>query len=199
MLLIDNSHHYKQSLLIWMFFVILMNTIYSFITATTIIATLLLIVGNSGLQHANASFCPGGQNIAICQGPYKLPQGVWQFEANGTVGTLNISSVKITGNVNGTLQFIDTSGVGKLCVRTHPCNINGTFNSFTGKINLTSTPTIPTFAADIQNYTGYVTSKTIVDITFYHIAGLGSIVKPQPVKEFEWSASKSCLVTGCIG
>lgn len=183
------------------FIIDFMSSIIKYTIIMSLFTILLLILETNGTQNANASFCPPGQNIAICQGPYQLPKGVWQFESNGTRGILNISSATITGNVNGTLQFNDTRAntIGILCTTDHPCDINGNFNSFTGKISFNSTPTIPTFVADVQNYTGFESIRTLIDINFFHIDGIGTTVKPLPIKEFGWSAGKICIVTGCIG
>jgi hypothetical protein len=104
-------------------------------------------------------------------------------------------------NFIGTLQLSNASGAIQLCPVAQPCNIKGTFDTQTGKISFTSTPSIPTFIADIQNYVGYESFKVSgVDIVQHKLDGIGTVVSPSPVKEFGWEASKSCIVIGpCLG
>jgi hypothetical protein len=194
----------EKYLLICPYYRQIMISVIKYAIAMSLFASLLLILETNGLQSANASFCSPGQNVTICQGSYPLPKGEWQFEANGDTGILNITSVTLTGNVNGTLQSNDTMGrgniaaLGWLCPLDQPCNIKGQFNSFTGKISFTSTPTREMFVPDIRNYTGFESVRTLLDINLFHFDGIGSTNTPQPIKEFGWSAGKICLVMGCI-
>ncbi len=104
-------------------------------------------------------------------------------------------------NFVGTLQLSNASGAIQLCPVDHPCNIKSTFNTQTGKIIFTSTPSIPTFVKDIQNYVGYESFKVSgIDVILHKLDGIGTVVSPAPVKDFGWEASKSCLVIGpCLG
>jgi len=170
------------------------------IIAITIAASsILLIIGSSGFQDSNAYMCD--QSIAVCSQPHKLITGIWDFYAAGNDGFLNITSSKDMDNFVGTLQLSNASGAIQLCPVSQPCNIKGTFDTQTGKINFTSTPSIPTFIADIQNYVGYESFKVSgVDVVQHKLDGIGTVVSPPPVKEFGWEASKSCLVIGpCLG
>jgi hypothetical protein len=177
-----------------------MTSIIKYTITISIFAALLLFLETSVTQNANASFCPPGTNIQICNfGQYKLRTGNWNLYVDGTDGFLNITTVKFDGSVFGTLKLGNTSGIG-LCFMSHPCNINGVFNSYTGKLSFISYPTVRPIIANNQNYTGYISFQTNgIDVIKYKIDGIGTTMKPQPLREFGWDASKSCMVMGCIG
>ena len=134
--------------------------------------------------------------------PYHLVTGTWDAYINGTDGILNISSVKFNGSILGTLQISNNSaGPGKFCSMSEPCNIIGTFNTKTGKLNFESHPTRESIKADIQNYTGYESSQIHgIDTVRYKLDGIGKTLEPIPipVKEFGWDASKKCIVRGPV-
>jgi hypothetical protein len=53
------------------------------------------------------------------------------------------------------------------------------FRCKTGRFSFTSHPTISTFVAVIQNYTGYVSSRVSgIDVILYTLDGIGTSVKP---------------------
>jgi hypothetical protein len=130
------------------------------------------------------------------QGDYKLPTGNWSLYVNGVYGILRISSVDNVGKVQGTI----VAGDRTLCTRLEPCEINGSFNTTSGRISFLSHPTVPTFVAIFQNYTGYISQRVAFDVIDYTIAGIGRDVGPLPGYEFGWYATIRCLAAGpCLG
>jgi hypothetical protein len=167
-----------------------------------IFATLLLILETNKTPNANASFCPPGTMIQICNiGQYQLPSGSWNLYVNGTDGYLNISKVNFDGSVLGTLQLSKSSGPG-LCFMAIPCNINGNFNRHLGNLSFTASPTVQTvnpILANNQNYAGFLSFQVHgPDTIMFKLDGIGTTNKPQPIKGFGWDAPKLCLVMRCI-
>jgi hypothetical protein len=172
----------------------------------SIVSTALIVTGIPILPTAHASPCGVPPVGLICAHPqtYRLPGGVWSAHVNSIDAILNISSVTVTGNIKGTLYTGNTtianSSIISLCSAAHPCSISGSFNARSGKISFASSPTIPTFAAVKQSYTGYLSQRTLVDVTQYTIDGIGITIKPVAGQGFGWDAHKLCLVIGpCLG
>jgi hypothetical protein len=126
---------------------------------------------------------------------HTLPVGKWSADVNGANGTLIISSVDKMGKIHGTLVGgnFTCAPLGK------PCLIQGSFNERTGRISFTTHSSVPTFAAIVENYTGYESERLTFDFKVFQIHGIGKTIKPFPGHEFGWSAVKGCTVMGCIG
>ena len=160
---------------------------------------------SSSVQGLGGGFPPAGVVCVHPQGPYKLREGNWNAHVGGVHTILNISSVGITGNLQGTLFTGNTTHLGNsstiaLCTVLHPI-ISGIFDTQTGRISFTSHRTIPTFVAVIQNYVGYLSQRVVgVDVVEYTVDGIGITIKPVFGQGFGWDASMSCLVVGpCSG
>jgi hypothetical protein len=166
----------------------------------SIVATALIVTGIPILPTAHAA----GPFVVQVHQSSRLPGGVWSAHVNSINAILNISSVSVTGNIKGTLYTsngtIGYSSIISLCSAAHPCSISGSFNARSGKISFASSPTIPTFAAVKQSYTGYLSQRNLVDVTQYTIDGIGITIKPVAGQGFGWDAHKLCLVIGpCLG
>jgi len=170
----------------------------------SIVATALIVTGIPILPTAHAASCRVPPAGLICVRPqaYSFPRGVWSAHVNSINAILNISSVSVTGNLKGTLYTGNTT-IGNslsLCSAAHPCSISGSLDTISRKISFTSSPSIRTFAAVKQSYTGYLSQRTLVDVTQYTIDGIGITIKPVAGQGFGWDAHKLCLVIGpCLG
>lgn len=185
-----------------------MNEIFRYIIVSTFVAS-LIAAGNvlprvyaqsSSSTSAQTPSCPTNAKpigfLCVPFTEYKLPLGNWQIEVNGFGGILNISSIDSTGKINGTMF-----GSGSLCTIAFPCIIDGSFDGRSGKINFTSHTTIPTFIAVINNYTGQLFQKVMIDFTVYTLVGIGTTVSPVPGTQFGWDATISCISPSgpCVG
>jgi hypothetical protein len=132
---------------------------------------------------------------------------------NGFDAILNISSVNILGKINGTLYTGNTtipnsiSSMIAVCTAAHPCWIDGSFDTRSGKISfmLPIGLQLPTMQlAIVQNYTGYLSQRfspgKVVDVIKYTIVILVMTHYFSSNKGFGWDASMSCIVMGpCSG
>ena len=137
-----------------------MTEIIRYLIILTVVAT--LTASGSLIATVNASSCPGGGSpvgIMVCPfpGPYRLPIGNWNAHVGNADGILKISSVGVTGDVQGTLFTGNATNAGNptamaLCTVAHPCQVSGSFDAKTGRISFTSHPTIATFARNSKLY-----------------------------------------------
>jgi hypothetical protein len=150
--------------------------------------------------------CIHGSNIGlICVsnlGTHRLPTGKWLAEVDGVGAILTISSIGKSGKIDGTIA----GGNATCAIRGKPCEIHGTFDTYTGRISFLATstyrppPPAAIFVPPVQNYTGIESQTHIgVDQTQYQIEGIGKTIRPMSNTEFGWSATKMCLSIGCIG
>ena len=186
-----------------------MTEIIRYLIILIVFAT--LTASGSLIATVNAFSCPRGSPVGIMvgpfPGPYRLPIENWNAHVGTADGILKISSVGVTGNIRGTLFTGNATNAGNpaamaLCTVAHPCQISGSFDAKTGRISFTSHPTIPTFAAVIQNYIGYESSRVEgIELIHYTLDGIGTTVKPVPGIGFGWDASISCIAVGgpCSG
>jgi hypothetical protein len=182
-----------------------MREIFRHILLSTTIT--ILIAGGSSLlptiyaqsSDVTQTGCPDGSIVGLScvtkKVTHTLPMGKWSADVNGANGTLIISSVDKMGKIRGTLVGgnFTCAPLGK------PCLIQGSFNERTGRISFTTHSSVPTFAAIVENYTGYESERLTFDFKVFQIHGIGKTIKPFPGHEFGWSAVKGCTVMGCIG
>jgi hypothetical protein len=155
--------------------------------------------------------CPSGSNpvglaCSKLRG-YNLPGNgfpvEWSINIDGIIGVLNISSphassqlkdnvVKVQGTMwNGSNwePYLRNRVTLLLCTISHPCIIDGTFDTKTGKISFKSTPTTETFVHSFQNYTGYLYMYIDEIWVNYVLTGIGKSFSPNPGTEFGWYAT----------
>jgi hypothetical protein len=165
----------------------------------TIIATLAASVSLLPTTVNAQSFCPSGPvtGIMLCPPPRpnQLPVKGWNAEVDGVPAILKITSVDGAGKVQGNIFG------GTLCTKGVLCVISGSFDAKSGTLSFlnTATSTKPgVLQYALQNYTGHLSMKVMLDVTDYTLAGTGTTLKPGPGKTFNWVAQTRCLVTGCI-
>lgn len=172
---------------------------------TAILIGTLSVMPRIYAQSSNTaqSGCPSGKLTGLqCVTkvePYSLHTGRWIFTASGSSGNLTIKSVDKRGMIVGQLA------AGDLC--SIPCDVqNASFSDKTGKIGFTIHSTITCkvpaciFVAPSQQFIGIeLPPKHGIDTITYEIYGTGRTISPSIVPLFNWTATKTCLVMGCIG
>ena len=184
---------------------------------TAILIGALSIMPTIYAQSSNTTQtgCPSGKLTGLqCVTkvePYSLPTGRWIFTATGSSGNLTIKSVDKHGMIVGQLA------AGDLC--SIPCDLkNASFNDKTGKIGFTiqgiltcKVSILGVFCLDCQGMTVKFCKNSQqyngrelppvhgIDTITYEIYGIGKTISPSIGPVFNWTATKTCLVTGCIG
>jgi hypothetical protein len=158
-------------------------------------SSLTIIMAES--TNATQNPCPQKMYKGLVCAPvnptFHLPNASWKANIGG-VDAILTTSVDNKSKVQGMVI-----GGKKLCLPDSPCKINGTFDEKSGKISFVLRPTVPTFLAVSENYTGFISEKVLLDIVEVTLAGTGKTIQPVPGKEFPWYATHSCIISGVVG
>jgi hypothetical protein len=184
-------------------YIIMFFTMQNSVIIILIFIGTLTIIGSSVTitlaesTNATQNNCPHGSYKGLVCAPvnptFHLPTASWKANIGG-VDAILTTSLDNASNVQGIVI-----GGRMLCLPDSPCKINGTFDQRSGKISFVLRPTVPTFLAVSENYTGFISEKVILDVVEFTLAGTGKIIKPVEGQEFPWYATHSCIISGVVG